>query len=983
MISPAAGTGEDSYLIAIEGMSCGHCVAAVEKAVSAVADVVSVEVDLEKQFARVGGGLPHKVIEAIVDAGYDAHPLPQIPADCPIPDPTIPPPVVEKQISGDYEIAIGDMTCSSCVAAVERAIRSVSGVSEASVNLVEKRAQVVGGDPGSVVNAIIDQGYSARVLERPRVSDSLQLSVPGLGETVPPEALEAVIRSLDVTAKVAIEGETLSVTTTMHPADLLIALHSAGYESKLLEQFVDPYVEQELEAQQEIRRSRRRALLAALVGGGLMAANLAGLLPALTVADGPIGLSGQAFWVLVAGVCLFVMWFSGRNYYRGAWKQARHFAANMDTLVALGTGAAWLSSVILIVRPDFIPGGGHLYLDASVLILAFLQFGHMLETGAKRTTSEAIGSLVGLAPKSAVVERELGKVEIPVSLLRLGDHIRVRPGERMPIDGEVIDGRSSVDESMLTGESMPVAKQPEDQVIGGTMNRSGTLLFRITRLGEETTLAHIITMVKRAQMSKPPIARLVDRVSAVFVPIVIVIAVLTAIVWSQIGPDPRTAYALTAGIAVLVIACPCALGLATPIAIMVGTGRAAQLNILIRNSDALQSASRLTHLVVDKTGTLTEGRPAVTAIHPTGTTPESEVIRLAAMVETGSEHPLAEAVVEAARSRGLDFAGVSDFQALEGRGVSGQAEGHRLLLGNHHLMEEQGIIIPPVLLKEASRHAANAATPVWLAVDSQIAGLLAVNDPVRPDSFAAVDALQREGVRVVMCTGDNRATAEAVAADLKIDEVHSERLPGEKLDVVKSLQQQGYRVGMVGDGINDAPALAQADTGFAVGSGADVAIDNADITLAGDSLADVSSAIAISSVTIRNIKQNLFGAFIYNVIGIPMAAGVLFPVTGWLLPPMFASAAMALSSVTVVVNANRLRFFQPLRMESSVSIKLNVTGMTCPHCVNHVTKALQGVGGVEGVEVTLDSGEAVITGSPAVDLLIAAVKDAGYSAETA
>jgi Cu+-exporting ATPase len=417
-------------------------------------------------------------------------------------------------------------------------------------------------------------------------------------------------------------------------------------------------------------------------------------------------------------------------------------------------------------------------------------------------------------------------------------------------------------------------------------------------------------MVKAAQMSKPPIGRLVDRIAAVFVPIVIAIALLAFAAWLALGPEPRLAFALTTAIAVLVIACPCALGLATPIAIMVGTSRAAQANVLIRNSDGLQSASTLTHVVVDKTGTLTEGRPAVTVIRPAVGRREDEVLQFAASLESGSEHPLAEAVLAAQRQRDLPLLPMDHFVAVPGRGVEGQWQGGMYLLGNDHFLEERGVSLPGLLQKEAAGQAQEGGTPVWLAGNGEALGLLILKDPVRADSAAAVQALQRQGITVVMCTGDNRGAAAAVAREVGIGEVHSEILPEAKLEVIRSLQAQGFRVGMVGDGVNDAPALAQADTGFAVGSGTDVAIEHADITLIGDSLLLVATAIAISTATLRNIKQNLFGAFFYNVIGIPLAAGLLYPLTGWLLDPMFASAAMALSSVTVVTNANRLRFFQ-------------------------------------------------------------------------
>ena len=893
---PEAGTGqgtqlpaeEPEYLIRVTDMSCSACVANVEKAIRSVEGVVDAAVNLVEKEALVRGGDPERVVAAIVDKGYEA---------------SLPEESRKATVSG-YEVLIDDMSCSACVANVEKAIRSVAGVRTAVVNLIEKKALVEGGDAQTVVNAIIDQGYAARLPEQ-KILGTFYLT-PAEGG---PEELPTVIKILTEKipeAEVESTGSRVQVTTDLHPAEVVLLLKDENVPVHVEEHLQDPWAEQEAATRLEIRRSWQRAALAASVGFGVMAGQMSGLFPPL---DGH-----RLFWLAAALVCLGTMYFSGKSYYVTAWKQARHGTSNMDTLVALGTAAAWLSSLMVIIWPNFIPGrDSHIYLDASVMILAFLQFGHALETRAKRTTSEAIGSLVGLRAKSGRVVVGDREVEIPVSLLRLGDVLRVRPGERVPIDGTLADGGSTVDESMLTGEPLPIKKEPGDLLTGGTMNKSGTFTLTVTRLGEDTTLSHIIGMVKKAQLSKPPIGRLADKVSSIFVPVVICISILTFIVWFVVAPEPKLAFALTAAIAVLVIACPCSLGLATPIAIMVGTSRAAQLNVLIKNSDGLQTASTLSHVVVDKTGTLTEGAPSVTEILPHQGQDRGRILQLAASLESGSEHPLAEAVLDALEKEGGTLLSAEQFKAVSGRGVEGEIEGRTYLLGNHLFLQDRNVALPNELMEQARVQAASGATPIWLADEKEkkVQGLLVLRDPIRPDSQTAVKALQKQGVVVVMCTGDNRATAESVAAELGIDEVHSEVLPEEKLEVIRKLQEQGYKVGMVGDGVNDAPALAQADTGFAIGSGTDVAIENADITLAGDSLAHVSVAIEISSATIRNIKQNLFGAFVYNTIGIPLAAGVFYPFTGWLLQPMFASAAMALSSVTVVSNANRLRFFKP------------------------------------------------------------------------
>ena len=885
--------GDSAYTVLIDDMTCASCVGRVEQAIRSVPGVQEAVVDLVNESAQVVGGDPDAVVAAIIDQGYPARLLERA-----------------QPQTESYEVEIDDMTCSSCVATVEKAIRSVPGVQEAAVNLVEKRALVRGGDPEAVVAAIIDQGYPARLAERRTSPNEFRLRFPP--DLAPDESRKRLTAVAGDDLEIVEEQwPELLVRTTLHPARVLVELRRAGVDAVIEEQFVDPYVEQAKKARQEIRRAWRRALVAGTVGGLLIAGEFSGVLPHLKDVVTPFGVSGRVVWAVIAAIVLLAMWFSGRNYYVTAVKQARHLAANMDTLVALGTSAAWIASVIFIVNPDFIPGEPKLYLDAAVLILAFLQIGHALEVRAKRTTSEAIGSLLKLAPKSAKVVVDEEEVELPVSLLRPGDRIRVRPGETLPIDGRVVEGRSSVDESLLTGEPIPLEKGPGDVVTGGTRNLNGSLLIEVSKPASETTLSHIIEMVKKAQLSKPPIGRLVDKVSAIFVPIVILIAIVTFIVWYLVGPEPSLAFALTAGISVLVIACPCALGLATPIAIMMGTGRAAQLNILIRNSEALQSAASITHLVVDKTGTLTRGRPEVTAIHPVEGVAEADLLRLAVSLEKHSEHPLAEAINKAAGERDIAPVPVEEFEAVSGRGIQARVEGRHAWLGNRHYLEAQGVSIPDEFARLAEQEARRGGTPIWLADESGLKGLLVLRDPLREETPAAVKALQKRGITLVMCTGDNAITAQAVADELGIEAVHSEVMPEDKLEVVKELQAQGHKVGMVGDGVNDAPALAQADTSFAIGSGTDVAIENADITLAGDSLANVTTAIEISSATIRNIKQNLFGAFIYNVTGIPLAAGVLYPLTGWLLEPMFASAAMALSSVTVVTNANRLRFFKP------------------------------------------------------------------------
>jgi len=914
---------KSDYQIIITDMSCQHCVNAVEKAVLSVSDVTGVKVDLDKGIADISGGLAHQVVEAIKEAGFQA----KIPDSCllaenntkteSISDPE--PEVIESADS--YQINIADMTCTSCVANVEKAIRSVAGVTQVQVNLVEKKAYIIGGKADTVISAVIDQGYDSSLSENKQNDDLLTLLFQGdINALSRDKILKALL--VESGSEVDYQWPYVSLKTQEHPANLLMHLQDAGYSVAYKEQFEDPHKIKAQEAQQEIRRSWQRAALAGLVGVFIMAGDMSGVFPELSAGQELLAGSGQFFWGIMALLCLFTMWFSGRNYYKTALKQAKHLSSNMDTLVALGTSAAWLSSVIIIIDPEFIPdGGNHLYLDASVFILAFLQLGHALETRAKRITSEAIGALVQLAPKSAAFvikdsnnqDREL---LLPVSLLRKGDRIRIKPGETVPVDARIISGNSNIDESMLSGEAMLISKQAGDEVTGGTANSNGSLIVEVTRIGEETTLANIIHMVEQAQLSKPPIASLVDKVSAIFVPIVILIALTTFFGWLFFGPVPPLAFAFTTGIAVLVIACPCALGLATPIAIMVGTGRAAQLGILIKNSDALQSASHLTHLVMDKTGTLTRGKPEITHLFALADRDDKQLLQLAMSLESGSEHPLAEAVMQAAQDKGLAALECKHFQAISGYGVSGEIEQQSYFLGNSKLMTQRGIEPEEKWQSIALKEAHSGGTPIWLASSEQLLGLLILKDPIREESATAINSLHKLGIKVVMCTGDNHNTAAAVGQSLGIDDIHSDLLPEQKLQVIADLQQKGYRVGMVGDGVNDAPALAQADTGFAIGSGTDVAVESADITLAGDSLHSVAAAVEISSATLGNIKQNLLGAFIYNVIGIPLAAGLFYPLTGWLLNPMFASFAMAMSSVTVVTNANRLRFFKPRKNDT-------------------------------------------------------------------
>jgi len=793
-------------------------------------------------------------------------------------------------MSQKHEIQITDMSCSACVAHVEKALAAVDGVSDVSVDLIGNCASITGGELESLMSAVIKEGYGARPVD---VSSPSQFFLV-INDEIPPK--DFFIAHAEITL-FENENNRIKIETTEAPGNLLSRLKKRGTIASIEEDFVDPLIQQAKETAIEIKKSWQRAFVAGISGMALM-----------TIMMNEISL-GSYFWMIASVLVLGIMWFSGGHYYVNAIKQARHGSANMDTLVALGTSAAWISSALVIFLPNSTFSTGHIYLEAAVLILAFLQFGHALEIRAKRVTSEAIASLLKLIPKKATLLVDDEEFKIPVSLLRRDDLVRVFPGETVPIDGRIIDGESYLNESMLTGEVHPVEKKKDDLVTGGSENKNGSFVLSVKAVGDDTTLAHIISMVKQAQLSKPRIQKMVDKVSAIFVPIVVLISIVTFFVWWSFGPVPELSFAVTAAIAVLVIACPCALGLATPIAIMMGTARAAHFNILIRNSDALQNASRLTHVVVDKTGTLTQGTPVVTEIVLASDTDETQVLSLASSLESGSDHPLAEAISKKAEA--VQSLKLSSFKAHSGLGVEGVIESKKVLMGNAAFMVSNQVAVTLELEDKATNLAEQGSTPVWLASDGKLLALFMISDVLRDDSDEAIKQLQKRGLKVVMCSGDNQVAVNAIAKQLNIDEVHAQLLPSDKLNVIKSLQKQGHVVAMVGDGVNDAPALACADVGFAIGSGTDIAVSNADITLAGDSLMHVNTAIAISTLTVKNIKQNLFGAFIYNVIGIPLAAGLFYPLTGWLLEPTFASIAMALSSVTVVTNANRLRFFKP------------------------------------------------------------------------
>jgi Cu+-exporting ATPase len=659
----------------------------------------------------------------------------------------------------------------------------------------------------------------------------------------------------------------------------------------------------------ELKDMTRRFWVGLVLALPVLALEMGGHLTGLTMR-----LGGQtSAWIQFALATPVVLWSGWPFFERGARSVATR-SLNMFTLIAMGVGVAWLYSVVATLAPQIFPpafrrpdGSVPIYFEAAAVITVLVLLGQVLELRARERTSGAIKALLDLAPKTARRLREDGSdEEVTLDLIAAGDRLRVRPGEKVPVDGEVIEGRVSIDESMVTGESMPVTKEPGAKVVGGSINKTGSFIMRAEKIGADTLLSQIVQMVAQAQRSRAPIQRMADQVSGWFVPSVIGIALVAFAVWALIGPDPRFAFGLVAAVSVLIIACPCALGLATPMSIMVGVGQGARAGVLIKNAEALERFEKIDTLVIDKTGTLTEGRPAVTAIRPAQGHDETEVLRLAASLERASEHPLADAIVRAATERELSLSQPADFDSPVGKGVLGLVDGRRLVIGSGKFLDEQGVDTR-ALEAAADALRADGATAIFMALDGQAAAIFAIADPIKATTPAAVQGLKAEGVRLVMMTGDNRTTAQAVARKLGIDEVEAEVLPQDKAAVVEKLRSEGRKVAMAGDGVNDAPALAAAEVGVAMGAGADVAIESAGVTLLKGDLDGIVKARRLSRAVMRNIRENLFFAFAYNVAGIPIAAGVLYPFTGWLLSPAIAAAAMALSSVSVVGNALRLR----------------------------------------------------------------------------
>lgn len=884
--------------VQIGGMTCASCVARVEKALKKIEGVVEASVNLSTEKAFIKSQQPiaaAALVQAIEKSGFD---------------------VPTQQ----FDLNIEGMTCASCVARVEKALKKVEGVLDAQVNLATEKAHVsaINSVPLSkLTQAVQKAGFDIQ-------SDRIELAIEGMTCASCVARVEKALLKVEGVSEaqvnLATETAWVKASHAQIPA-LIAAVEKAGYQATVKSGTdipADSHGAFQEKKANETAQLKRDLWLAVILTAPVFILEMGShLIPAFHhfIAH---TLGTQNSWYLQFVLTTLVLMIPGRRFYQHGIPALLRLAPDMNSLVAVGTIAAYGFSCIATFFPQLLPQSTvHVYFEAAAVIVALILLGRYLEAKAKGKTSEAIQYLVGLQPKTARVQQNNHWVDLAIADVQQGMLIEIRPGEKVAVDGEVVAGQSYIDEAMISGEPLPVAKQAGDQVVGGTVNQNGTLQIKATAVGQDSVLAQIIQMVEQAQGSKLPIQAVVDKVTLWFVPAVMALAALTFMVWFLFGPEPNLTYALVNAVAVLIIACPCAMGLATPTSIMVGTGRAAELGVLFRKGEALQLLQQTKVVALDKTGTLTEGKPLLTDFEVTADFNQQTVLQLVASVEAKSEHPIAHAIVQAAREQELELSKVTDFDSITGAGVKAQVAGQQLHIGAERLMQDLGLNVD-LFRATAQKLGDQGRSPLYVAINQKLAAIIAVADPIKPTTYSAIQALHDQGLKVAMITGDHQHTAQAIAKQLKIDQVIAEVLPHEKVDAVRQLQQQYGVLTFVGDGINDAPALAQADVGMAIGTGTDVAIEAADVVLMSGNLQHVATGIGLSQATMRNIKQNLFWAFVYNIALIPIAAGVLYPFWGILLSPMFAAGAMALSSVFVVSNALRLKAYQPVQFKESV-----------------------------------------------------------------
>ncbi|MFM2585849.1 heavy metal translocating P-type ATPase [Vibrio campbellii] len=892
------------FVVPMSGLNCMGCARKVEKALHANHSVEII--NLSPTMVEVKTESPlSSIVESIESLGYQA--------------------------GHQYQFHLAGLSCGGCVKKLSSLLVENQDVIafQASTTLLDITTLL---SEQQVIDLVATLGYTASLdsieveeesspeieqvekqsnikdAQEPPASIQLQMLIQGMTCASCVSSVEKALTNVEGIEKAQVNLAEQSAlvfatqdTEALHQA-IVQFVKQAGYQAEILQ---DAATQQEKQAAQQLAQQKRfklDAIAGLVVGAPLM---LWG------VFDGNMMIrnaNDQLAWGAIGILCLLLLATAGKHFFTNAWLAATHKRATMDTLVALGTGAAWFYSMLVVIFPDWFPlASRHVYFEASAMIIGLISLGHYIEAKAKANTTRSLQALINLQPQQATVITEQGDQQITVEQITLGMKLRIKPGEKVPVDGVVIQGESYIDESMLTGEPVPVLKAQDAQVSAGTLNTDGGLVIEATGIGANTMLARIIRMVRTAQSSKPAIAKLADQISSVFVPVVVGIAILAALVWFAVGPEPKASYMLVVTTTVLIIACPCALGLATPLSVTVGVGKAAELGILIKDADALQLASKVDTVVFDKTGTLTQGKPSVQQVFTHATSSE-HLLALAYAAERQSEHPLAKAVCDYAKQHNTDSVELDSFENIRGRGITATYQTQPLFIGSLQFMQSEQIDTSP-MGQAIEDCASNAWTPVAVALNNELIGLIAIADPIKSDAKQAVSALKSQGIKTVMLTGDNQHVANAIGRELGIDEVIAQVMPDEKAQHIKLLHSQGRTVAMIGDGINDAPALALADLGVAMGSGSDVAIESSQMTILNTSPMAVVHAIELSHATLKNMKQNLFGAFIYNSLGIPIAAGILYPAFGFLLSPVVAGAAMALSSITVVSNANRLRLF--------------------------------------------------------------------------